>query len=685
MRSTAVLLGLGLAVIGGCGRSDFAMASAEDGDSGSGDSTADDSTGTTTDPSSTVSITLTTFDDTGPTNPSSPSDPSNPSDPSSPSDPSDPSNPSDPSDPSDPTDPTDSTTGDPSLCTIDQECTTDDPCVVGSCEFGACMNSARDEDNDGFGPALCGGNDCNDLNPNTFPGADEDCFDGDDNDCNLVSDCFDPACEDVPDCGCVPAPGGESCANGNDDDCDTTVDCNDADCQGTPECGCAPAEDGLCVNGFDDDCDDAIDCDDDDCLSDEACVCMSDDEQCQNDGDDDCDLLIDCADPDCGGVFPCTCLGPPTPELCDDGVDTDCDDLVDCADPNCVVSPACDDCSPEICDDGNDQDCDGQIDCADESCVFDPSCAPVPEICNNDLDDDGDGAIDCDDTECFEVPICDQAQSNCGTAAAIFASGVFFGSTEGHPNNTEGSCGGGAGEAVFQLILDQPSHVTVTSVGSTFDSVLYVRQGSCEQGFEVGCDDDSGGFQWSAALDFTLMQPGNYFIFLDGYTIDPFGGPNEGDWQLNVEIVENPPEVCDDIIDNDGDVYADCGDPDCVDVPPCAGCVGGNNPSAEFGVVACTNGLDDDCDGTSDCSDDDCSASDFYVTECCDGEDENDNGIPDDFNCRCNNSDECGPGQMCYDHTADSCGIPCTSFFGDVCPFVAPGSTCNEATNQCEF
>ena len=109
------------------------------------------------------------------------------------------------------------------------------------------------------------------------------------------------------------------------------------------------------------------------------------------------------------------------------------------------------------------------------------------------------------------------------------------------------------------------------------------------------------------------------------------------------------------------------------------------NPSAEFGSAQCTNGLDDDCDGTTDCADEDCSASDFYVTECCDGADENDNGIPDDFNCRCNNTGECLDGQICYDHTADACGLPCTAFFGDVCPFVAPGSTCNAATDQCEF
>jgi hypothetical protein len=672
MRWHVVVLGLATA----CGRTDYSFASAGDG-TGSDSGGSEDVT-IASDTDGTISVTITDTIDPSDTFDTSDVDPSatfttfDTSDSITTFDTSD-------------SDPSDSDTDTAGQCMTDTECESPDPCFSGTCEDGECVVVAKDDDGDGFPPPACGGDDCNDLNPNTNPAADENCFDADDNDCNGIADCLDPACIDVPNCGCQPEPGGEVCMGGQDEDCDTTVDCNDADCLGTPACGCANDEDGLCVNGFDDDCDDQIDCDDSDCAGDQACMCMGEFETCMGGEDDDCDLLIDCADPDCEGLFPCTCGGNPLPEVCDDGADNDCDDLVDCADPNCAISQACDECVPEDCDNGDDDDCDGMIDCADEACVFDPGCAPQAEICNNDLDDDGDGAIDCEDDECFGVPVCVQGQQNCGTAAAIFESGTWFGSTAGHPNNTGGSCGGGAGEAVFQLILFQPAHVVVDSIGTSFDSVLYVRTGNCGQGFEIGCDDDSGGFMWSARLDFTLLQPGNYYIFLDGYTIDPNFGPNEGDWQLNVEIVENPPEVCDDIIDNDGDVYADCGDADCVDAPGCAGCVGGSDPSAEFGVAQCTNGIDDDCDGTTDCADDDCSASDFYVTECCDGTDENDNGIPDDFNCRCNNDSECDGGQICYDHTADSCGLPCTDFFGDVCPFVAPGATCNQFTNQCEF
>jgi hypothetical protein len=591
----------------------------------------------------------------------------------------------------DPTDTEGWTTDDPppdlpvGECAVDQQCQTGDPCEMGVCANESCMYSALDLDEDGFGPQQCSGQDCNDFNPNTFPGADENCFDGDDNDCNGVADCLDPLCEGVPNCGCTPAPGGEDCMNGQDDDCDTTVDCLDTDCLGTDTCGCTDGEAGLCVNGFDDDCDGAIDCDDNDCAGTMECQCPASDEVCNNGLDDDCDLTIDCADPECAGTFQCTCMGPPAPEACDDNFDNDCDMLVDCADPNCFVAPACDDCEPEMCDDGLDNDCNLLIDCADPSCAFDPGCMPVPEICNNELDDDNDGLVDCDDLECVNVPICQDEHATCETAALIPGSGTYMGDTTGHNGNHQGSCGGDAGEAVYYFVLDEASHVVVDSIGTTFDSVVYVRRGVCANGQQIGCDDDSGGFQWSARLDFTILYPGTYFVFLDGYTIDENNGPDEGPYTLNIEITPNPPEVCDDAIDNDGDVYVDCADPECTNAPGCDACNAGNDPTAEFGAAACTDGQDNDCDGDFDCEDDDCSASDFYVTECCNDLDENDNGIPDDFNCRCNNSSECPFGQMCYTHTASTCGIPCTSFNGDVCPFVAPGSFCNQATDQCEF
>ncbi|TKD03209.1 MopE-related protein [Polyangium fumosum] len=570
-------------------------------------------------------------------------------------------------------------------CVVAQDCTDADPCTTDACVDGLCQHSPRDDDGDGFPPLGCSGTDCNDLNPKVFPGSPENCTDGADNDCNGVADCSDPACKLAPTCGCVPKPGGESCANGEDDDCDTIVDCFDSDCVGTPACGCKPSESLDCDNGFDDDCDGSIDCNDPDCFGSTACSCQAKSEVCSDGTDEDCDLLVDCADPDCFGIFPCACQPPGTPEVCVGGLDEDCDKLIDCADPNCIVSPACQSCTAEVCDDGKDNNCDNKIDCADPACFFAPNCAPKPEVCNNGLDDDNDTLVDCQDPDCANNPICILQQANCLSPKLIPGTGQYTGDTTGNVSETKGFCGGDAGEAVFYFVLNQPSRVHLDSIGTSFDSTLYVRTGKCNSGKEIGCDDDSAGVSWSARLDFTLLYPGTYYVFLDGYTVDPEQGANEGPFVLNVEIEPNPKEKCDDGKDNDGDVYVDCADPDCASFGICATCLNGGPGKPEFGTSACKNGLDDDCDGAADCADDDCSASDYYVTECCDGLDENGNQIPDDFNCRCASNADCSGGQICYTHTAFACGIPCTQYFGDVCPFVAAGSYCNPATNQCEF
>ncbi|WP_437955406.1 MopE-related protein [Sorangium sp. So ce119] len=570
-------------------------------------------------------------------------------------------------------------------CRGPADCDDGDACTSDVCDGGRCEHAPRDDDGDGLRPLVCGGIDCNDLNPAVFPGMPERCTDAADNDCNGVADCFDPACATAETCGCSPRPGGEDCQNGVDDDCDTIVDCFDAECAGTAACGCSASETGSCGDGFDDDCDGAFDCEDVDCRADPQCTCSSQVEACDNRADDDCDLLVDCGDPDCRGFFPCACAPPGSPEKCDDGFDNDCDGRVDCADPQCISAPSCDVCVPEVCDDGLDNNCDERVDCADSACIFAPSCEPTPEQCNNRLDDDHDALVDCRDPDCASNPLCVLAQANCLSPKLLPGTGTYTGDTTGHVSETRGACGGDAGEAVFYFVLTAPSRVHLDSRGSSFDSVLYVRTGVCNSGREIGCDDDSGGESWSSRLEFSILYPGTYFVFLDGYTIDPASGANQGPFTLNVEIVPNPSEVCDDDIDNDGDRYVDCADPGCATFGPCRNCARGAAPGPEFGTAACTDGIDNDCDGTLDCADEDCSASDFYVTECCDGFDENGNGIPDDFNCRCASDADCDEGQICYTHTSSTCGIPCSAFFGSVCPFVAPGSHCNAATNQCEF
>ena len=381
----------------------------------------------------------------------------------------------------------------------------------------------------------------------------------------------------------------------------------------------------------------------------------------------------------------CLCVPPITAEICDNGEDDDCDGDADCADAACFTHPSCSGCSIEVCDDGLDNNCDNRIDCADSACLFAPNCTATAELCNNEIDDDFDYLIDCLDPDCADNPTCAEQQSNCLTALVVTASGTYVGDTTGNIGQAEGSCGGAPGEAVFKLELAEPSRLIIDSIGSEFDSLLYIRAGTCGLGQELACDDDSGNYQWSAKIDLPLVPAGTYFIFLDGFTVDAQRGPDEGPFVLNLNIIENPPENCVDGIDNDGDVYADCADSDCVNLGDCLNCNDGQPPTAEFGVAACTDSVDNDCDGKIDAVDEDCTASDTMVSETCNGADQNGNGIPDDFNCRCASTADCAAPQICYTRSVQACGIRCDWFVGDVCPFISPGSVCNAVTHQCEF
>lgn len=596
-------------------------------------------------------------------------------------------------------------------CSIATECDDGNPCTQELCQAGRCQYRPTDNDNDGFVSAQCGGNDCDDTDPAVNPSAKERCAGGADDNCDGLVDCADPTCKGQPGCVCGPV---EICGNGIDDNCDGKSDCQDSACKSNPSCqNCGPAE--ICGNGVDDDCNGKVDCQDTQCAllpqcrcnQPESCTNGTDDncdgkidcqdpqcsgncrcavESCGNGKDDNCDGLIDCADPECNGRFECSCNGrPPQPERCGDGIDNDCDGRKDCGDPDCFTAPECRACTQEVCGDGADNDCDGKIDCADDACVFAPNCRPQQEVCDDGRDNDLDGLIDCFDTDCRTNPFCTTTHSTCISAMPISASGTYTGNTTGFVGENAGSCGGASGEAIFQLVITAPSKVHLDTRGSSFDTTLYVRAGACRGGRELACDDDSGGSR-NTSIDFTILYPGTYFVFVDGFTVDPRRGPDQGAYALNVSITQNPKEVCDNGLDDDGDRYVDCADPQCATAPNCLNCAAGGTPKPEFGVAACNDGVDNDCDGLTDGADKDCHASDYYTTEFCNGRDDNGNGIIDDFSCRCATSADCPNGQICYTHSVFACGPRCDGFVGDVCPFVAPGSTCGRTTTrECEF
>lgn len=132
--------------------------------------------------------------------------------------------------------------------------------------WGSCptTSNCNDGDGDGYGypgDASCtyAAEDCDDSDPAINPGAQEDCTDGIDNNCNNRTDAQDPNAVDCP-IVCIDA------------DNDTySENCSPADCDGTDP-AVNPGAFEYCDDGIDNDCDEQTDCLDKDCAGDPACL-----------------------------------------------------------------------------------------------------------------------------------------------------------------------------------------------------------------------------------------------------------------------------------------------------------------------------------------------------------------------------------------------------------------------------
>lgn len=156
-----------------------------------------------------------------------------------------------------------------------------------ACSGPACLDADRDNyyAQDGCGTLV----DCNDNDAVINPGAAEICTDGKDNNCNGSIDQQDPACGTV---SCTDMDGDGFSAEGGDcgsADCndnnasiypganDVCNDGIDQDCSGkdrTKGKGCSSAEGKgkTCSDGLDNDSDGAFDCADTDCSSNRVCI-----------------------------------------------------------------------------------------------------------------------------------------------------------------------------------------------------------------------------------------------------------------------------------------------------------------------------------------------------------------------------------------------------------------------------
>ncbi|MEZ4391018.1 MAG: PPC domain-containing protein [Polyangiales bacterium] len=345
------------------------------------------------------------------------------------------------------------------------------------------------------------------------------------------------------------------------------------------------------------------------------------------------------------------------------------------------------------CADGRDNDCDGLTDCASPACAMAPNCLNTPR---NDR---------CEGARVLTVP-------STTTGTTLGAANDYT------PQTGMAGCAGGAGpDLVYALRVSRPATITVDTVGSSFDTVLFVRRDQCDMGAQVACNDDTMGLQSRVTFAAT---PGTYYVFLDG-----FSSNSAGQFVLNVSEATGA-EVCNNRVDDDGDGLVDCADRDCATSifctctptperdarscsdrvdndcdgqadcadPDCAGTAACCRPTAtrELGVAACTDGIDNDCDGVADCADSDCRPSQNPGGECCNGRDDNGNSLIDEFACGCESAVNCRgvgnggpfPSNTCWSNTFRVCAPSCNLLGGNAfCSNFFSGTRCDNASGEC--
>jgi cysteine-rich repeat protein len=360
-------------------------------------------------------------------------------------------------------------------------------------------------------------------------------------------------------------PPGESC-NGADDDCDGACDDGFTCCRGSAvSCTttCGSAGNGVCTPA---------------CGIPEGALCTPPAESC-NGADDDCDTTVDegfacvrgaaasCTSI-CGsagtGVCSATCTPPsgtdctPPTESCN-GLDDDCDTLADdgfaCTMGNWVsCTTSCGSTGWGIC----------TAACTPPAPA---SCTAPAETCNA-ADDDCDTSIDeifacvrgatrsCTVGTCTGTQTCGTACTwgTCGfgtapandtctgsgivTIPGINGTTTYSGSTCAAANDWTYACGtttGAGADVVYRLELAGRKSVTLTTVGSGFDAMLFLRSGATCPGMAVVCDDNTAGGTPGQARITRILDAGVYWIILDGATAAALGS-----FVLNATIADAP-------------------------------------------------------------------------------------------------------------------------------------------------
>jgi hypothetical protein len=437
-------------------------------------------------------------------------------------------------------------------------------CTLDSCdEVGdACANTPNNavcED-----AAFCNGVETCDAVNDCQAGTPPDCDDG------VV--CTTDACDEV----------GDTCTN--------TIDhglCSDGNfCNGDEICnllnGCQP---GLAPN-----CNDGVVCTADSCDEvGDACVNAPDDGVCTDgdfcNGEEFCDTVTDCepgTPPDCDDSVSCTvdacdevgdvCVNTPDDGICSDGEfctgDETCDAVNDC---QAGTPPDCDDsvlCTSDTCDEIGD----ACVNTPDDAVCSDGEFCNGAEVCDATNDCEAGTPPDCDDGVACTIESCDEIADICVNAPsdAICDNGEFCDGNEFcDPLN---GCTDDA-----PVVCDDAFDCSVDSCNEVADMCMFDETG-CICGDSLPgpgeqCDPPASLGGDPACDDNCMYVCGNGIVGDSICSQGLVGAPCSTDADCDVApgdgvcIVEecDPPnsEVCNNMVDDDGDGLLDCVDPDC--------------------------------------------------------------------------------------------------------------------------
>jgi hypothetical protein len=196
-----------------------------------------------------------------------------------------------------------------------------------------------------------------------------------------------------------------------------------------------------------------------------------------------------------------------------------------------------------------------------------------PEICNNGVDDNGNGLIDCAEASCANAPNCKLSQCNFDfNVGALVVNGpsknVSF-DTHNFDANTDLTCEAKTGgrDVVVRFTLKEPAGLLL-NWNQGGDHIVGLMStpppGQPCDSQQLNCYDPSGRTPDEVAWE---NQPAGDYLFV-------FKALQPGDeGVINASISAFRPrtvELCHNGIDDDGDGFIDCTDPDCVGVGGCS-------------------------------------------------------------------------------------------------------------------